>query len=179
MQSKILALALFALLAATVVDAGCCNDYCDGLFSTASNCDATEPKKDVAGCGSDNQEGNCDCTWRYDGDKSESNGCTSITATGGSSESKTWACTSALDYGSNGKCVDQWESFGEALTAGFALAGGLLIGIIVAAVVVPIVIIILIVWCLPTPASTPKNTPERLPREDSCTLPHSGLRRDA
>ncbi|KAJ1494696.1 hypothetical protein T484DRAFT_1741263 [Baffinella frigidus] len=127
MQSKILALALFALLAATVVDAGCCNDYCDGLFSTASNCDATEPKKDVAGCGSDNQEGNCDCTWRYDGDKSESNGCTSITATGGSSESKTWACTSALDYGSNGKCVDQWESFGEALTAGFALAGGLLV----------------------------------------------------
>mmetsp|Transcript_41516 Transcript_41516/g.98403 ORF Transcript_41516/g.98403 Transcript_41516/m.98403 type:complete len:167 (+) Transcript_41516:462-962(+) len=147
MQRHVLALALFALIAAPAVHAGCCTDKCKGKHSTAASCKGSPagefPRKD-AGCAADNQEGDCSCDWSYQGAQTTANGCVDLDD---SSSSELWDCTGAPDYETKGECQDPIEILGEVLGAVAAGIGGVLIGIIVAAVVVPIIIIILVVWC--------------------------------
>ncbi|KAJ1469502.1 hypothetical protein T484DRAFT_1851513 [Baffinella frigidus] len=85
MQRHVLALALFALIAAPAVHAGCCTDKCKGQYTTA----ATEFAKNHSGCASDDQEIVCLCGWNYQGTKSTGNGC--------------------VDNDASGECVDMFD----------------------------------------------------------------------
>eukprot|EP00290_Baffinella_frigidus_P000898 CAMPEP_0180177320 /NCGR_PEP_ID=MMETSP0986-20121125/37775_1 /TAXON_ID=697907 /ORGANISM="non described non described, Strain CCMP2293" /LENGTH=161 /DNA_ID=CAMNT_0022130025 /DNA_START=326 /DNA_END=811 /DNA_ORIENTATION=+ len=127
MQRHVLALALFALIAAPAVHAGCCTDKCKGKHSTAASCKGSPagefPRKD-AGCAADNQEGDCSCDWSYQGAQTTANGCVDLDD---SSSSELWDCTGAPDYETKGECQDPIEILGEVLGAVAAGIGGVLV----------------------------------------------------
>jgi hypothetical protein len=96
------------------VQAGCCTDKCKELAKTQTDCFAlTNPTEKEAGCTGDDTDGDCFCSWNYQGDKSTANGCTNE----GTADSPTWKCDGASDYDTNGECQDPFEILGEVIGA--------------------------------------------------------------